>query len=108
MLEYQSLGILVDMRYAWTWRQNVDVAIEQFQLKAGSKCRQSALRYVIEPVRHSRILLPDVGIHFRPRLTSRLEEVHVPFGLDLTNPEQIKRRVEVLQEDYSRGGGMSW
>lgn len=96
MLEDEALGVFVDMRYAWTWRQNVDVTIEKLQLETSLESWQSALRYVIEPIRHSGILLPDIRICLRPGLTSRLEKVHVPLRLDLTHSEQIECRVEVL------------
>lgn len=90
MLEDKALGVLVDVWDSWTWRQDVDVAVEQLQLESNLEIRQSALLYVVEPIRHSGILLPDVRISLRPRLSSRLEKVHVPLRLNFTHSEHVE------------------
>lgn len=91
MFEDKALGVLIDVWYAWTWRQDVDVTVKQLQFEPSLEGRESALRYVVKPFRHSGILFPDVRICFRPRLPSGLEKIHVPLRLNLTHSEQIER-----------------
>ena len=99
MLKDEPLGVVLNVGYPGAWRQNVYVAVQELQLEEGADGGEGILRHLIEPVRHSVVHVPDVGIRVLPRLAAGLKQVHVPFGLDLADPEQIEGRVKRLKED---------
>jgi hypothetical protein len=103
VLKDQALGVLVDVWYAWAWRQDIDVAVKELELEERSNGWECALRHVVEPIRHPSVLLPYVGIRILPRLTTRVEKVHVPFRLDLAYAEHVDCRIEGLLEDLRLG-----
>lgn len=50
MLKDQALGVLVDVRYPRTWREYVDVAIEELKLEEGPYSWKRALWHILEPI----------------------------------------------------------